>query len=86
MLNYPGCVVGFRGSPVLSLLIPLCRFKLNADLVTAFEARRLPRTFLLLLEGLLNKVPSTRPSCERVSVAIKEGKVRTFTMVVWMIR
>ena len=44
--------------------------------MTAFESRRLPQTFLVLLESLLNIVPSSRPSCERVSSAIREGMVR----------
>ncbi|GLB39208.1 putative protein tyrosine kinase [Lyophyllum shimeji] len=50
-------------------------FKSTPGLVTAFEARRLPRAFLVLLESLLNVVPSGRPSCERVAGAIKEGKL-----------
>lgn len=51
------------------------RFKFTPALATAFEARRLPRAFLILLEGLLNVAPSGRPSCERVSGAIREGRV-----------
>ena len=51
------------------------RFKANPDFVLTFEARRISRNFLILLEGLLNKSPNTRPSCERISNAFKEGKV-----------
>lgn len=50
-------------------------FRANPDFATAFEARRLSSNFLILLEGLLNKVPNTRPSCGRISQAIKEGKL-----------
>ncbi|KAG5642875.1 hypothetical protein DXG03_001917, partial [Asterophora parasitica] len=50
-------------------------FKSTSGLVTTFEARRLPRSFLVLLESLLNPTPSTRPSCERVVNAIKDGKL-----------
>ncbi|KAF9564514.1 kinase-like protein [Agrocybe pediades] len=50
-------------------------FKSTAALVAGFEARRLPRAFLVLLENLLHKSPAGRPSCERVSIAIKEGKL-----------
>jgi hypothetical protein len=58
------------------VLTYMASFKSNQSLVTAFTRRRLPRTFLVLLESLLNVVPSTRPTCERVSSAIREGKVR----------
>jgi hypothetical protein len=51
------------------------RFKSEQPLVAAFEARRLPRAFLVLLESLLNIMPSSRPSCDRVSSAIREGRV-----------
>ncbi|TFK71136.1 kinase-like protein [Pluteus cervinus] len=50
-------------------------FKSNSTFVTAFEARRLPRSFLILLEGLLNVTTITRPSCERVLSAIRDGKL-----------
>ncbi|KAJ3532505.1 hypothetical protein NM688_g7411 [Phlebia brevispora] len=49
-------------------------FKSSQSLVTVFDSRHLPRALLLLLEGLLNVRPSSRPSCERVLLAIKEGK------------
>ncbi|KAF8898129.1 kinase-like domain-containing protein [Gymnopilus junonius] len=49
-------------------------FKSNTVLVTGFEGRRLPRSFLVLLETLLHKVSASRPSCDRVKVAIQEGK------------
>ncbi|KAJ7603575.1 kinase-like protein [Roridomyces roridus] len=50
-------------------------FKSNQTLAMQFEARRLPRAFLVLLEGLLNLVPAGRPSCERVATAIREGRL-----------
>jgi len=51
-------------------------FKSTPNLVAGFEARRLPRAFLVLLENLLHKSPNVRPSCERVASAIREGKVQ----------
>ena len=57
------------------LIISLFIFKSSPNLVSAFEARKLPRAFLVLLENLLNKTPSIRPSSERVATAIREGKV-----------
>jgi hypothetical protein len=54
------------------------RFKSTPTLVTQFAARRLPRAFLVLLEGLLNVVPTGRPSCDRVASAIREGRVSHF--------
>ncbi|KIM42420.1 hypothetical protein M413DRAFT_444837 [Hebeloma cylindrosporum] len=50
-------------------------FKSTPDLVAGFETRRLPRAFLVLLENLLHKSPAGRPSSERVSTAIREGKL-----------
>ncbi|KAF8223462.1 kinase-like protein [Tricholoma matsutake] len=50
-------------------------FNMTPTLVTQFAARRLPRAFLVLLEGLLNVIPNGRPSCERVVCAIREGRV-----------
>ncbi|KAJ7509442.1 kinase-like protein [Mycena galericulata] len=50
-------------------------FKFNQVLAMQFEGRRLPRAFLVLLEGLLQVVPSGRPSCERVATAIREGRL-----------
>ncbi|KAJ7243169.1 kinase-like domain-containing protein [Mycena haematopus] len=50
-------------------------FKSNQALVIQFEARRLPRAFLVLLESLLHAAPSGRPSCERVLTAIREGRL-----------
>ncbi|KAF8189776.1 kinase-like domain-containing protein [Mycena galopus ATCC 62051] len=50
-------------------------FKSNQALVIQFETRRLPRAFLVLLESLLHVAPSGRPSCERVSIAIREGRL-----------
>ncbi|KAH9831148.1 kinase-like protein [Rhodofomes roseus] len=50
-------------------------FKSSGSLMTAFESRRLPRAYLVLLEGLLNISPSIRPSSERVLGAIREGRL-----------
>jgi len=81
VLEYPGYVLF---SPFLVLMYMFViinsrnRFKSTPTLVTGFEARRLPRAFLVLLENLLHKSPLGRPSCERVSTAIKEGKVCSF--------
>ncbi|KAF6756309.1 other/IKS protein kinase [Ephemerocybe angulata] len=50
-------------------------FKANSGLVTTFESRRLSRAYLVLLEGLLHKSPTSRPSSERVATAIREGKL-----------
>lgn len=51
------------------------RFKSSRELETVFLSRRLPRAYLILLENLLHIVPSSRPSCDRVITAIREGKV-----------
>ena len=72
--NILGCFLFFFFFLFL-LIISLFRFKSNPNLVSAFEARKLPRAFLVLLENLLNKTPSIRPSSERVATAIREGKV-----------
>ena len=58
-----------------SELTSFLRFKGNSTLVSTFEARRLSRAYLVLLENLLHKTPSARPSCERVASAIRDGKV-----------
>ncbi|KAF9255094.1 kinase-like protein [Marasmius fiardii PR-910] len=50
-------------------------FKFDQMLVTALEARRMPRAVLVLLENLLNPKPSQRPTIERVSNVIKTGNV-----------
>ncbi|CCM00802.1 uncharacterized protein FIBRA_02844 [Fibroporia radiculosa] len=50
-------------------------FKSTNALVTAFESRRLPRAYLVLLESLLNVTPPARPSSERVLAAIREGRL-----------
>ncbi len=72
--TYPGCVTITTGIYVASLT-SVIRFKSNAGLVSTFRSRRLPASFLLLLERLLNVSPSSRPPSERVLVAIKEGNV-----------
>ena len=76
VLDYPGLFfILFFYFLFFLLIIFLFRFKSNPNLVSAFEARKLPRAFLVLLENLLNKTPSIRPSSERVATAIREGKV-----------
>jgi serine/threonine protein kinase len=49
-------------------------FKSTPRLETLFTSRRLPRTYLVLLESLLNVSPATRPSCEKVLAAVHLGK------------
>ena len=50
-------------------------FKSTARLETLFTSRRLPRSYLVLLESLLNVPPVTRPTCEKVLAALHLGKV-----------
>jgi hypothetical protein len=50
-------------------------FKSTARLETLFTSRRLPRSYLVLLESLLNVSPVTRPTCEKVLAALHLGKV-----------
>lgn len=50
-------------------------FRSTPELVQAFEARKLPRAVLVLLENLLNPLPGKRPTCERVKGAVRDGKV-----------
>ncbi|KAI0691857.1 kinase-like domain-containing protein [Cytidiella melzeri] len=54
-------------------------FKSSPTLVTAFESRYLPRAFLVLLENLLHRRPSIRPTCEKVLAAIREGALDPLT-------
>ncbi|KAH7924914.1 kinase-like protein [Leucogyrophana mollusca] len=61
-------------------IISYIGFRSTSTVATSFESRRLPRSFLVLLEGLLNITPSTRPSCERVLSAMHEGRVRTLSI------
>lgn len=49
-------------------------FRSTSALATTFESRRLPHSFLILLEGLLSINPSLRPSCERIVSAMREGR------------
>jgi hypothetical protein len=51
-------------------------FQSTARLETLFASRRLPRSYLVLLESLLNVSPVARPSCEKVLAALHLGKVR----------
>lgn len=53
-------------------------FKSTARLETLFTSRRLPRTYLVLLESLLNVSPVARPTCEKVLAALHLGKVCSF--------
>ncbi|KAI9444187.1 other/IKS protein kinase [Lactarius indigo] len=49
-------------------------FKSTPRLETLFASRRLPRSYLVLLESLLNVSPVVRPSCEKVLAALHLGK------------
>jgi serine/threonine protein kinase len=49
-------------------------FQSTARLETLFASRRLPRSYLVLLESLLNVSPVARPSCEKVLAALHLGK------------
>ncbi|KAF8914692.1 kinase-like domain-containing protein [Mucidula mucida] len=51
-------------------------FKSTPTVSASFEARNLPHAFLILLESLLNPTPASRPPCERVLSALREGRVR----------
>lgn len=84
VLDYPGLVFFFSKIIIIWYLF---RFKSNPNLVSGFEARKLPRAFLVLLENLLNKTPSARPSSERVAKAIRDGKVccRVFNQIGFLI-
>ena len=55
-------------------------FKSTARLETLFTSRRLPRSYLVLLESLLNVSPAGRPSCEKVLAALHLGKVCPFAI------
>lgn len=55
-------------------------FRSSTTLVDAFESRRLPQAYLMLLEKLLHIKPALRPSSERVLGVIKDGGVRTYLL------
>ena len=55
-------------------------FKSTPRLDTLFASRRLPRSYLVLLESLLNVSPVARPSCEKVLAALHLGKVRSYVL------
>jgi len=48
-------------------------FRSNETLQIAFQTRKLPQAYLVLLENLLTPIPNRRPSCERVASAIRKG-------------
>ncbi len=50
-------------------------FRSSSVLANAFESRRLPKAYLLLLESLLHVKPAARPSSDRVLSVIKDGGV-----------
>ncbi|KAJ3714285.1 kinase-like domain-containing protein [Lentinula raphanica] len=50
-------------------------FRSSPDLIKAFEGRKLPKAVLVLLESLLNPVPSKRPTCRKVKSALRDGMV-----------
>lgn len=55
-------------------------FKSTPRLETLFTSRRLPRSYLVLLESLLNVASAARPSCEKVLAALHLGKVMCFSL------
>ncbi|KAI0284664.1 kinase-like domain-containing protein [Russula aff. rugulosa BPL654] len=55
-------------------------FKSSARLETLFTSRRLPRSYLVLLESLLNVSPAARPTCEKVLAALHLGKVSSLVI------
>lgn len=75
ILDYPGYVL-FPYLGLCSVTYITYRFKSTPNVVIGFDTRRLPRAYLVLLENLLHKLPTARPSSDRVSAAIREGKVR----------
>ena len=83
VLEYPGWVdllfYSLSTTPY-RINISLGRFKTAPGIEAAFKAWRLPQSFLVLLESLLNKTPVARPSCERVAGAIWEGKVGCYLL------
>jgi serine/threonine protein kinase len=57
-------------------------FKSTARLETLFTSRRLPRSYLVLLESLLNVSPTARPTCEKVLAALHLGKVCSLRLII----
>ena len=57
-------------------------FKSTARLETLFTSRRLPRSYLMLLESLLNVSPTARPTCEKVLAALHLGKVCCLRLII----
>jgi hypothetical protein len=57
-------------------------FKSTARLETLFTSRRLPRSYLVLLESLLNVSPAARPTCEKVLAALHLGKVSRVPLII----
>ncbi|RDX54584.1 kinase-like protein [Lentinus brumalis] len=51
-------------------------FRSSSALANAFESRRLPKAYLLLLESLLHVKPAARPSSDRVLSVIKDGGLK----------
>ncbi|KAI0646363.1 kinase-like protein [Trametes meyenii] len=51
-------------------------FKRSPSMTAAFESRRLPREYLMLLENLLHVKPAVRMSSERVLGAIRESGMK----------
>jgi len=54
-------------------------FRSNETLQIAFQTRKLPQAYLVLLENLLTPIPTRRPSCERVASAIRNGTLNPVT-------
>ncbi|KAK1232788.1 putative serine/threonine-protein kinase iks1 [Marasmius sp. AFHP31] len=51
-------------------------FKFDPGMVSALEVRRMPRAVLVLLESLLNPIPTQRPTIEKVSNGIRTGNFK----------
>ena len=62
-------------------------FKKTSAIRSTFDSRRIPQAFLILLEGLLHVIPTSRPTAERVLSAINKGQVShiNITLYAWSI-
>ncbi|EIN08699.1 kinase-like protein [Punctularia strigosozonata HHB-11173 SS5] len=54
-------------------------FQTSHNLRETFASRRLPFTYLFLLENLLKPLPQYRPSCERILTALRSGQLDPVT-------
>ncbi|KZT20934.1 kinase-like protein [Neolentinus lepideus HHB14362 ss-1] len=49
-------------------------FKSTPEIYNSFESRHLPRAYLYLLEKMLHPRPSSRPACDKIVSAIRDGR------------